>query len=78
MNPTAIQYALQILTALPQLLAAGFDVAALVQQARDRLQTFHDEGRDPTDAEWQELDDQIGLLRGQLHGPAGAPAPGST
>lgn len=63
----AIAYALQLLNALPQLIQAGHDVAALIQETRDRLQNMADENRDPTPGEWDELNAQIDLKRGKLH-----------
>lgn len=63
----ALAYALQLLTALPQLIQAGVEVTALVNKARDNLQSMSDEARAPTPDEWQELDDEIAKLRGELH-----------
>jgi hypothetical protein len=66
---TALEYALQVLNALPQLIAAGVEITAMATQARDRLQAMKDENREPTPAEWNELNDEIARLRGQLHAP---------
>lgn len=66
---SALAYALQLLAALPQLIQAGADVMAMVTEAKDRLQNMHDEGRDPTPGEWDDLNARIDLLRGELHAP---------
>lgn len=64
---TALAYALQLLSALPQLIQAGSDVAALIAETRDRLQNMQDEGRAPTAGEFDDLNARIDLLRGELH-----------
>lgn len=65
--PTAMMYAMQILQILPPLLAAGKDVAGLIQNGNAALKTMTDEKRDPTDAEWAALNAQITALRAELH-----------
>jgi hypothetical protein len=65
----AVAYALQVLTALPQLIAAGAEITNTVTIARDRLQAMKDESREPTADEWTELNGEIERLRGQLHAP---------
>lgn len=65
--PTALTYAVQILSILPQLLAAGKDVAALVQSGNAALKQMADEGREPTTQEWDALNAQIDALRAELH-----------
>lgn len=64
---TAIAYMLQLLNALPALIQAGHDVSDLITHTRDRLQDMQTTGRDPTQAEWDELDARIKDLRGRLH-----------
>lgn len=64
---TALAYASQFLSILPQLIAAGVDATAQIQRARVKLDTFQAEGRDPTDAEWAELNATIEALRNELH-----------
>lgn len=63
----ALAYALQLLTALPQLIQAGVEITGLVTKAKDALQSMSDEARAPTPDEWQALDDEIAKLRGELH-----------
>lgn len=62
-----LAYVLQILAALPQLLAAGVEISAFVQKARDDVERMKDEGRDPTPQEWDALNAEIARLRAQLH-----------
>lgn len=65
----ALMYAMQVLQALPTLIAAGQSVVTLVQQTNDRLKVMQDERRDPTPAEWAELNATIATLRSELHAP---------
>lgn len=67
MNGTALQYALQLLQALPPLIQAGVNVAHVVTVAHSRLETFEAEGRDPEADEWAELNDLIDAQRAKLH-----------
>lgn len=64
---TALAYALQLLTALPGLIAAGVEVTQTIERARDKIALFKIEGRDPTPEEWDELDAEVKRLRGELH-----------
>lgn len=64
---TALAYALQLLTALPQLISAGIEVTAMVTKARDRIAAMDAEGRAPGAEEWDELNAEIDRLRGELH-----------
>jgi hypothetical protein len=64
---SALAYALQLLASLPQLIQAGVDVMDTINAAKEKLQTMSDEGRDPTPAEWDELNERIRGLRSQLH-----------
>lgn len=66
---TAIAYALQLLGALPDLIGAGMDVLSTIKDGQHKLQEFADQGRDPTAAEWDELNARIKDLRDQLHAP---------
>jgi hypothetical protein len=66
---SALAYALQLLTALPQLIQAGADVMDMITEAQERLQNMQDEGRDPTPGEWDDLNARIDDLRGELHAP---------
>ena len=63
----AIMYALQVLEALPGLIAAGQSVVALVQNTSEALKRMQAESRDPTDQEWVTLNIQIEQLRNKLH-----------
>jgi len=68
MELTAIAYALQLLQAIPTLLAAGRDVAAMIEQGSTALKAMQAEGRDPTPEEWDALNATIAALRAELHG----------
>lgn len=64
----ALLYATQLLGMLPSLLAAGQNVAELVQHGNASLKAMADEKRDPTPAEWDELNAKIRALQDELHG----------
>lgn len=51
----ALSFAIQVLNLLPGLIQAGIEVASLIQTTATALKAMHDEGRDPTDAEWEAL-----------------------
>jgi N-acyl-D-aspartate/D-glutamate deacylase len=76
MNPTTLNLALNLLTALPGLIEAGANVVAVVQHGTAKVKQLQTEGRDPTPAEWDELDTMINGLRGQLHAGEEKPAQG--
>ncbi len=61
--PTALAFAMQMLGQLPALISAGIDVYDLVVKTNDSLKKMQDENRDPTDAEWDALNDAIAELR---------------
>jgi hypothetical protein len=63
----ALAMALQLLNALPTLIAAGIEVKGLIEEETAKLQTMADEGRDPTPAEWDALNTRIEGLRAELH-----------
>lgn len=65
---TAIAMALQLLNILPSLISAGIEVKGLIEEHSGKLQTMADEGRDPTEEEWESMNAQIAALRAQLHG----------
>jgi hypothetical protein len=67
MNPTTIGYALQLLSALPGLIQAGVEITSTVTSATQKLEELDAQGRDPTPAEWLELNQRIAKLRGELH-----------
>lgn len=64
----ALAYAVQLLGALPALLAAGKQINDLLVQGHATLERMQAEGRDPTPAEWDDLNDAIAVLRQDLHG----------
>lgn len=63
MNTTALDFALKLLEALPQLIQAGQDATDLIGQ----LKEMRDTGQDPSPGQWDDLNARIDLLRGQLH-----------
>lgn len=63
----AVAYAIQLLGVIPQLIAAGKDVAALIKQGQAALSDMQSTGRAPTDAEWDALDATVKALRDELH-----------
>lgn len=65
--PTALLYAIQVLTAAPALITGFQNVKDMLADAATKLQAMVDEKRDPTPAEWDELNAQIDALRQQLH-----------
>lgn len=68
MNPTTLMMALQLLQSLPALIAAGAEVKGLVEDQTAKLKDMADTGRDPTQAEWDDLNAKIDQLRATLHG----------
>ena len=67
MNPAALLYALQVLESLPGLIAAGQNVIGMVESSTAAIKQMVDENRDPSDAEWQTLNEATAALRAQLH-----------
>lgn len=65
----ALPYAVQLLSSLPGLIKAGMDVTALIQDSTAKLHDMQANGRDPTQAEWDELDAKIKALQAELHAP---------
>lgn len=65
--PAALLYATQILGILPQLISAGSNVVDLVNHGNAALAAMQTEKRDPTPAEWDELNAKIKALQDQLH-----------
>lgn len=62
-----LMFAMQVLEALPGLLATGRDVVQLVQNTNASLAKMQVEARDPTDEEWRVINEQIAELRKELH-----------
>lgn len=65
----ALPFAIQLLTSLPSLIQAGVDITNLVSDSTEKLKSMQAENRDPTPAEWDELNARIKSLRGELHAP---------
>ncbi len=63
----ALAFATQLLSSLPSLIEAGVAVVDLVKNGSAKLKVFADEKRDPTDAEWAELNASIEAKRAELH-----------
>jgi N-acyl-D-aspartate/D-glutamate deacylase len=76
MNPTTLNLALNLLTALPGLIEAGANVVGVIQHGTAKVKQLQTEGRDPTQAEWDELDTMVNGLRAQLHAGEEKPAQG--
>ena len=66
MNATLV-YAIQLLSALPQVIAAGGSILQMVTDGNARLQAMAAENRNPTAEEWLALNTEIVALRSQLH-----------
>ena len=62
---TALAFALQAFTTLPDLIAAGIDIAEFVKDTSANLTKMKDEERDPTDEEWEALNKVVEDLRAQ-------------
>lgn len=58
-----ILYAIKLINAIRTAIEAGKDVAAILKHGSDALHLMQMENRDPSDAEWAELDDKIDSLR---------------
>ena len=64
---TALDLASLVLGTLPQLIAAGVNIVALVEQTNSTLSKAQAEGRDPSSQEWDAINDAIALERSRLH-----------
>ena len=67
MNPLTALYALQLLQALPGLIATGLNVMSIINQGTTALQNMVAEKRNPSEAEWDALNAVTAELRKQLH-----------
>ena len=67
--PQALMYAMQVLQALPTLIATGQSVVTLVEQTNQRLAAMQAENRNPTPQEWADPNATIAALRTELHAP---------
>lgn len=63
----ALLFAIKHLGLIKEAISAGKEIAELVKYGRDKLQQMHDEKRDPTEAEWLELNAKIRVLQEELH-----------
>lgn len=64
---TALLYATQILGLLPALMSAGKDIATFIANSNAALKAMQAEDRDPTPAEWDQLNEHIRMLQAELH-----------
>ncbi len=63
--PIAISYALEIIGAIPKIIALGVDVSEYLKDIESVLKKAKSEGRDITDAELDALNPEIEALRKQ-------------
>lgn len=59
--------AVTVLQLLPSLMQAGIDIAGILSSTNGVIARAQAEDRDPSDAEWSVLDQQISALRAQLN-----------
>ena len=64
---SALLFATTLLAELPALIAAGVEVVGLIEKGNAQLKQFADEKRNPTDAEWEALNESIASKRKELH-----------
>lgn len=62
---SALLFAMQVLNSLPSLIEAGVDVYDIINSTNENLKKMMDEDRDPTDEEWETLNELIESLRAQ-------------
>ena len=62
----AVAIAIQILSALPELITASEEVIALIRDTNNSLKQMQKEGREPTAAEWARVNDTIDALMAKL------------
>lgn len=60
-----LAYTLEILEALPVLINQGIDIYDLLVTSNAQIKKMQQENRNPTDAEWEALNDLIKTLRAQ-------------
>ena len=65
----AIGLALEVLKVLPGFVSAGQDIAVLVQTTMNTLKHTQVDKRDPSEAEWAAIHNQIDALRSALDAP---------
>jgi hypothetical protein len=59
LTAAAIQFGLQLATAIPQMVQAGIDIADAYQAGATKMQQLKAEKRDPTPAEWDAINHAI-------------------
>lgn len=64
-----LAFAVQALEALPGLISAGSNIVSFVQKVTGQVQDMQKTDRAPTQQEWDELNQQIAVLRQRLHSP---------
>lgn len=62
----ALEIAVEVLQALPQLITAGVQVESLIANTVTVIQSAQSQNRDPTSAEWDALDAVLSNLRAKL------------
>lgn len=67
MGATALTYAMQLMGILPQLIGAGIEIKTMIENHNTKLDLMVAESRNPTEAEWIELNTTIAKLRVELH-----------
>ena len=70
-----VPFAIQLLSAIPGLIASGAQALALIQTHTDALKAMVAENRSPTQDEWNALNATLGGLEAQLDAPIEQPAP---
>lgn len=66
METSSLALAIAILEALPTLIGAGSEALTLIENGVASLKAMQAEGRDPTDAEWQAVNDLIAQLQAKI------------
>ena len=59
---------INLLNLVPQFVAAGLSISDAWARVKAKADQFIAEDRDPTDAEWAELNTEIAAKRAELHG----------
>lgn len=62
-----LKFALTFLDVLPILINRGAEAVAAVERTREQIRRMADEGRDPTDEEWDALNELTQGKRESLH-----------
>ena len=60
-----LKFAMDALNALPSLIAVGADILSFIETTNEKLKQMQAESRDPTDEEWESLNQTIEELRAQ-------------